>query len=432
MPNLVKTINLTEEDTTALENILRQSTVEARTFIRAKILLLKARSYSNEYIADKLDISVPTVRLCIDKYNAGGIKSALNDNKGRGRKAEITDSDITWVISKACQKPKDCGYSAELWYPSSFTRFINSVAEQEGHPRMATVTETTLRKILAKAKLRPFKVSYYCEKRDPDFDSKMHDVLVIYKQLSLQFDEEGNLKPFEGVPVHTLSYDEKPGIQALDTTTDDKPPVPDTEKNSTIYRDYEYVRLGTLSLLAAIDLLTGEAVPLVSSTHKSSDFVDFLKLLDEKYPAGDKIRLILDNHSAHTSRETQEYLNTVPGRFEFVFTPTHGSWLNMVEGFFSKLTKQMLNGIRVSSKEELESRLYQYFDEINKVPVPYHWSYKLDDIDLEKEDISQIVYEVVNQKAANACDREKRAPKPRKRKKQGTNKQASIIKHKSN
>ena len=72
---------------------------------------------------------------------------------------------------------------------------------------MASVTETTLRKILANAKIRPFKISYYCERRDPDFDSKMHDVLVIYKQLSLQFDGEGNLLPFEGMPVHTLSYD---------------------------------------------------------------------------------------------------------------------------------------------------------------------------------------------------------------------------------
>ena len=413
MPNLVKAINISESDKATLEGILRQSTVEARIFIRAKILLLKADHNSNEYIADKLDISVPTVRLCIDKYNAGGIENALNDSKGRGRKAEITDSDITWVISKACQKPKDYGYSAELWYPASFTRFINSIAEEEGHPRMATVSEFAIRKILKNAKLRPFKVTYYCEKRDPDFDSKMHDVLVVYKQISLQFDEEGNLKPFEETPVHTLSYDEKPGVQAIGNTVEDRPPVPDTEKASTIWRDYEYVRFGTLSLLAAIDLLTGEAIPLVSPTHKSSDFVCFLKILDEKYPAGDKIRLILDNHSAHTSQETQKYLNTVPGRFEFVFTPTHGSWLNMVEGFFSKMTKQMLNGIRVSGKDELESRIYKYFEEINEVPVPYHWSYSLDDIELEKEDISQIVYEVVNHKAARAEDQEKRAPKPK-------------------
>ena len=415
MPRTTKIITLTETEEKTLKGLLNQSTIEARVYIRAKILLLKNEGDSNAYIVRKLDICRQSVRLCIDKYIDGGLECALRDHEGRGRKAEITDSDITWVINKACQKPKEFGYSAELWYPASFTRFINSIAEEEGHPRMATVTETTLRKIMANAKIRPFKVTYYCERRDPDFDSKMHDVLVIYKQISLQFDEEGNLIPQEGTPVHTLSYDEKPGVQATGTTAEDRPPIPGTDKSSTIWRDYEYVRFGTLSLLAAIDLLTGEAIPLVSPTHKSSDFIRFLKLLDKKYPAGDKIRLILDNHSAHTSQETQMYLNTIPGRFEFVFTPTHGSWLNMVEGFFSKMTKQMLNGIRVSGKEELEGRIYKYFEEINEVPVPYHWSYNLDDIDLEKEDLSQIVYEVVNHKAALAEDKEKRAPKPRTR-----------------
>ncbi len=221
--------------------------------------------------------------------------------------------------------------------------------------------------------------------------------------------------PFEGTPVHTVSYDEKPGIQAIGTTAEDRPPVPGLSKGDTFQRDYEYVRYGTVSLLAAIDLLTGEAIPLVSETHKSADFVQFLKKLDGKYPEGDKIRLILDNHSAHTSRETQTYLNTIPGRFEFVFTPTHGSWLNLVEGFFSKMTRQMLAGIRVENKEELTHRIYQYFDEINQIPVPYRWSYQLDDIDLTKEDVSQIVYEVVNHKAAAPADSSKRAPVPRKR-----------------
>lgn len=415
MSKIVNKISLTDDEISRLESILNQPTSEARLYIRAKILLLKHKGMTSEAIVYKLDVSLSSVKLCLQKFAEGGVENALHDRKGRGRKKEISDSDITWVISKACEKPTDHGYAAELWYPASFTRFIHSIAEAEGHPRMANVSESALRVILRNAKLRPFKVSYYCEKRDPDFESKMHDVLVIYKQVSLQFDEEGNLMPFEGVPVHTLSYDEKPGIQALGTTTEDKPPIPDTDKASTFQRDYEYVRFGTLSLLAGIDLLTGEAIPYISETHKSADFVCFLKKLDEKYPKGHKIRLILDNHSAHTSRETQEYLNTVAGRFEFVFTPTHGSWLNMVEGFFSKMTKQMLNGIRVSCKEELEERMYQYFDEINKVPVPYHWTYKLDDIDLSKEDISQIVYEVVNQKAASVENKEKRAPKPRTR-----------------
>ena len=113
-----------------------------------------------------------------------------------------------------------------------------------------------------------------------------------------------------------------------------------------------------------------------------------LKILDKKYPKGDKIRIVLDNLKVHTSEETRKYLATVSGRFDFVFTPKHGSWLNMVEGFFSKMTKQMLRGIRVSSNEELADRIYLYFDEVNEEPVVFRWKYKLDDIDVSEEIIT--------------------------------------------
>ena len=103
-------------------------------------------------------------------------------------------------------------------------------------------------------------------------------------------------------------------------------------------------------------------------------------MLDAKYPQGEIIRLILDNHSAHKSKETCTYLASNAGRFEFVFTPTHGSWLNMIESFFSKMTRQMLRGIRVSSKEELAKRIYQYFKDINEEPVVFRWKYKMDEI----------------------------------------------------
>lgn len=134
----------------------------------------------------------------------------------------------------------------------------------------------------------------------------------------------------------------------------------------------------------------------------------FLQKLDKKYPKGDTIRIILDNHSAHTLKERQEYLNTIPKRFEFVFTLKHGSWLNMIEGLFSKMTKQMLCGIRVETKKELKKRIYRYFDEINKEPVPYKWTYKMYSIDLADEDIDSIVYEVVNAKAASAENKNKK------------------------
>lgn len=419
MPKNATTIHLSDAERSHLQSTIKKGTVEARVYRRAKILLLKSEGLTYEAIAEKLDITIPTVRLCIEKYEKDGMDAALQDSAGRGRKVEIFDDYKAWVINIACQKPTALGLSAELWYPTSLTKYVNAVAEREGYPRMAKASVSSVRKILREAMLNPHKVTYYCEKRDPDFEGKMHDVLVIYKQLELRFDKDGRFIPFlEGEKVvHTLSYDEKPGIQAIKTTGDDRAPIPYMEETSTTMRDYEYKRLGTLSLLAAVDLLTGEAIPLVSQTHKSSDFINFLKLIDGKYPKGNRVRLILDNHSAHTSKETQEYLNTVPGRFEFVFTPTHGSWLNMVEGFFSKMTRQMLTGIRVDSKAELTKRIYKYFDEVNAVPVPHKWKYKMETINLEEEDVANIVYEVVNAKAASLENKGKRAPETCKQKK---------------
>ena len=95
--------------------------------------------------------------------------------------------------------------------------------------------------------------------------------------------------------------------------------------------------------------------------------------------------MVLDNLKVHSSTEVRDYLSTIPGRFEFIFTPKHASWLNLVESFFSKMTKQLLRGIRVKTKDELIQRIYKYFDEINETPVVYHWKWKLDDIDSNEE-----------------------------------------------
>lgn len=371
---------ITDGDRAHLESLVRARTVQAQVANRARILLLKADGETIDSIANKIGINRKSVMLCINKYNEGGVENALSDAPGRGRNPGITDDEKIWVIDISCRKPSEFGYAAETWTYSQLTKHINSTAETAGYKRLSTLTKTSIKNILDAAEIKPFKIKYYCEKRDPEFGQKMHDVLVIYKQIELQFDENGDLLPIIGQMVHTLSYDEKPGIQAIATTSPDRAPA---VGHGTILRDYEYKRLGTLSLLAGIDLLSGEAIPLVSETHKSSDFINFLRILDEKYPEEDKIRVILDNHSAHTSKETRAFLTTKPGRFEFVFTPKHGSWLNMIEGFFSKMTKQMLRSIRVQSKAELEERIYKYFNEVNEVPVVYHWKYRMDEIDLE-------------------------------------------------
>ena len=372
-----KPLTLSEEERSQLETIRRTRTLQAQVVSRARILLLKSDGYSVDAIAEKVDLNRNSVLLCLKKFKAGGIENAIFDAPGRGRNAEITDEEKSWIINIACQKPVDLGYSAETWTYSKLTKHINETAESAGYIRLSTITKTSIKNILDAAEIKPFRIQYYCENRDPDFEAKMHQVLVVYKQLELLFDENGELYiPAGEQEVHTVSYDEKPGIQAIATTSPDlKPNI----ENGTIKRDYEYKRLGTISLLAAIDLLTGEAIPLVRNTHNSDDFIDFLKLLDERYAAGDTIQIILDNHSVHTSKKVKQFLSTMLGRFVFVFTPKHGSWLNLIEGFFGKMTRQMLRGIRVSSKQELVNRIYQYFDEVNENPVVYHWKYRMDE-----------------------------------------------------
>ena len=378
---------LQPDDKTELEKLVKSGMTPVIISQRARILLSKAENKSCSEIAAELGVNRHTVELWCQKYRNRTDEQSLMDilsvSEGRGRKEEITGEAKTWLISIACMKPKDLGYAAETWTTSALTKHINLVAKEAGYERLSTITESGVYKILDKANIKPFRIQYYCERRDPDFDEKMHNVLVVYKQLSMQFDENGKLLPFGDSEVtHVLSYDEKPGIQAVSNTSEDRMP---SNYSGVIKRDHEYKRLGTLSLLAGIDLQTGEAIPLVSDTHNSNDYIAFLKKLDAKYPKGDKIRLVLDNLKVHSSQKVIEYLETVPDRFEFVFTPKHASWLNLVEGFFSKMTKQMLRGIRVSSKQELEDRIYKYFNEINAEPVVYHWGWNLKDVGADED-----------------------------------------------
>lgn len=380
MPNHSNKVVFSIDELTRLEKLSRSRTSEMQFVTRAKILLYKNDGMNNHDIAEKLDINRNSVSLCLSKYYSAGIDAALNDVPKQGKPCVITQEDTTWIINLACQKPKDFGYAAELWTYRSLQQHIRKTCIENGYPNLARIAFSKVQSILNGADVKPFKIKYYLEKRDPDFDSKMHEILLVYKQIELCFDNEGKIIPTEDPRTITISYDEKPGIQAISCTAPDKLP---TIGHGFVARDSEYKRLGTLSFLAGMDLITGEIIPLVSDTHKSSDFITFLKILDAKYPEGDVIQIILDNHSAHTSKEIRNYLANKPGRFVFVFTPKHGSWLNLIESFFSKMTKQLLHGIRVSSKEELKQRIYQYIQEINGVPVVYHWTYKMDDVELD-------------------------------------------------
>ena len=375
-PRKRNALQFTEPELRKLESIRKSRTEEKRRTLRAAVLLDSVSGQSDEIIAQRHHVSRGTVVLCVQKCLQFGLDAALGELPRPGKPRQLPDDAIAWVLNCACQKPKELGYSYELWTYKLLTAHVRRHGVAAGHPALQKLSRSKLHKILRKGELRPHKIRYYVERRDAAFEAKMANVLHIYKEVEIVNEYlrgEAGRQP----GMVTVSYDEKPGIQALAVTTPDRPPV--AGQYASHLRDYEYERLGTVSLLAGLDLHSGRIIETVSGTHKSADFIAFLKKLDGAYPERHRIRLVLDNHSAHISKETRSYLETMPQRFVFVFTPTHGSWLNLIENQFSKMTRTMLRGIRVASKQELIDRIHQYFEEINADPVVFRWKYKMDE-----------------------------------------------------
>jgi len=276
-----------------------------------------------------------------------------------------------WVVALACQKPKDLGYAQELWTTRQLAKHVRKHCVAAGHANLQHLARGTVSKILRAQPVQPHKIEYLS-------GAARHRVRRQDEASAARIPASGALAQ-SGAPAElaaVLSYDEKPGIQALENTAPDLPPVPG--QHAMVGRDHEYVRHGTLSLLAGIDLWNGEVLGLVRDRHRSAEFIEFLRLADAHYPAEARIRMVLDNHSAHISRETRTFLAAVPNRFEFIFTPTHGSWLNLIESFFGKMARTLLRGIRVKSKQELKTRIEMYLREVNEEPVVFRWKYKLE------------------------------------------------------
>ena len=366
-------LSLSPEVTAQLETIRGARTAPAHRVERARILLAYASGETVSAIARALRTNRPKVERCLDKALQFGPLAALDDLQRAGRPPTITPEARAWLMSLACRKPTELGYPEELWTTRLLARHARQHAATAGHPSLERLARGTVSKVLSRAKLRPHKITYYLERRDPEFDQEMAEVLFVYKLVEVLREQAdgsaGRLCAF-------VSYDEKPGIQAIGSVAPDLPPEPG--HHPAISRDYEYRRHGTLTLMAGLDLRTGHVHSAVVDRHRSREFIAFLKQLDAAYPAPTRIVVILDNHSAHTSRQTRAFLATMPNRFEFTFTPTHGSWLNLVETFFSKVARTLLRGIRVDSKQDLKERIEAYLERLNAEPTVHRWTYQMD------------------------------------------------------
>jgi transposase len=334
---------LRDEEKVYLTDISRSRTESRAKVERARMLLAYADGIAISGIARDVHTDRPVVERCIDKALSGGIETALKDLPRSGRPALITDDDKAWLIHIACSKPSEYGLASERWTYGQLAKYIREHAKEQKHASLSRTGKSALFNILKEADIKPQKMTYYLEKRDEQFEEKMAQVLFVYKEVQ-QINNEG--KPEKHT---TLSYDEKPGIQAIANTAPDLPPVPG--KNPAWKRDHEYKRNGTLSLLAGIDLHDGHVLGIVRERHRSREFIEFLQCADSRYPHDWKIRIILDNHSSHISKETMLWLKAKPNRFEFVYTPKHGSWLNIIEVFFSKMTRAFLRFLRVTQRK---------------------------------------------------------------------------------
>jgi len=324
---------LTDEQRAKLHQLSGSREAPLREVERAKVLLGYAGGTSITELQRRLDLSRPKIYRYVDKALAAGVEAGLKDKYYRPRASEISDGAKAWVVAIACTKPKDHDLAAELWSISALARFVSEHAESAGHARLSNAGKSTIWRILDEHEIKPHKIRYYLEKRDTDFDRKMQDI----------------------------------GLTATDLS-------PVLGKEANIACDYEYVRHSTVSILSGNDLHSGYIFTDVEDRHRSAEFVGLLKKLDEHYPSEAIIRVVLDNHSAHISKETKTFLASRPGRFEYVHTPKHGSWLNLIECAFSKMARTFLRHIRVKSKDELKDRILKGIAEFNAAPVVFQWN----------------------------------------------------------
>src|SRR4051812_4904938 len=259
-------LSLGDSDTLKLRSIAQSRSEPASRVERARILLAYREDPSFFAVGRALGLHHQTVQRCVERAVAEGPMAALDDRPRPGREPTITLEAKAWLVSLACRKAKDLGYPHELWTTRLLASHAREHGPAQGHACLAHLAQGTVCKILEQEEVKPHKVRYYLEQRDPDFAEKMAEVLCVYRQVKIlkEAAAAARKKPTKAVAI--ISYDEKPGIQAIATTAPDLPPEPGV--HATFAREFEYERHGTVSLLAGIDLLSGKVHALVRDRHR--------------------------------------------------------------------------------------------------------------------------------------------------------------------
>ena len=359
-------LTITDEEIERLKALSRSRTEPASRVSRAQMLLAYRENPSFCAVGQRVGVHHQTVQRCVERALGYGPLAAIEDRPRPGKEPVITPEAKAWLVSLACDKAKEHGYPHELWTTRLLARHARERGPMAGHESLANLVQGTVCKILGREEIKPHKVRYYLERRDAEFEQKMAEVLCVYREVQvLKKPRPSRAKPsseWRSSPT-TKSRESRPSQRRHPIC---RPSPASTRPSRGITSTNVMARLACWPESTCLRKVHA----LVRDRHRSREFIEFLKRLDTAYPAGTAIKLILDNHSAHISRETRAWLDArPPGRFAFTFTPKHGSWLNLIEGFFSKFARSVLRHIRVTSKHELKERIMAGIDDVNRHPV---------------------------------------------------------------
>ena len=337
-------INLSAESRKDLELMANSRTLPHALVRRAKIVLMAADGNTNTAIAKALNLSNPTVGIWRKRFLEQGLMG-LYDEPKPGAPRSIGDEKITMLIQTTLNSQP----------PNGTHWTCRSMAKQMG------ISKATVQRVWRAMNIQPHRQKHFTLSTDPFFVEKVRDIVGLY------------LNPPDKALV--LCVDEKSQIQALDRTQPLLPMRPGQAERRT----HDYMRHGTTTLFAALDIATGSVVGKCFRRHRASEFLKFLKIVDEEVPDELEVHLVIDNYSTHKTPAIQRWLAAHP-RFHLHFTPTKGSWLNQVERWFGLLSQRKIKRGSHRSTLALEKAIREYIEVNNAEPKPFVWVKTADQI----------------------------------------------------
>jgi transposase len=338
-------LELTADEREMLQSLARRPKTAQALALRARIVLACAENLSNSEVSRRLGVSLPTVGKWRSRFVAGRV-DGLRDEPRPGQPRKITDAQVEAVIIKTLEEAPSNQDSH--WSTRSMAKAVG-------------LNQTAVSRIWRAFGLKPHLVDSWKLSTDPLFIDKVRDIVGLY------------LAPPDGAMV--LAVDEKSQIQALDRTAPMLPLLPGSPGRAS----HDYVRHGTTSLFAALDVATGKVIGQTQRKHRHQEFLRFLKTIDKATPPDLDLHLVLDNYATHKTPAIQQWLTKHP-RFHLHFTPTYSSWLNLVERWFAELTNRKLRRSAHRNVAALEADVTAWIEAWNADPKPFIWTKTADQI----------------------------------------------------